>query len=70
VIVHSSWAYVITLAALLFGFIWETFHPSAPFLEFSSSLSGIFLGYITRRYFTEKDRVKAGCSNEQITNIP
>lgn len=47
--IRTYQAFLITLGALLAGFVWATFKPAAPYEAFSAAVSGVFLGYGYKR---------------------
>lgn len=62
----KSWiSFAIMVAALLFGFIWTTYQPEAPYKIFSEILWLSFSVYITKRVV---QRARMFTNNEQIVH--
>jgi len=56
-----SWsAYVLTLSALLGGYIWGTFYPLAPFSIFAPAVVGLAGAYFAKRVVDKKYTMNGG----------
>jgi hypothetical protein len=62
--VGSSTAFLMTLAALLIGFIWRTFYAAAPYEMFATTVGAVFGGYITKRVIAKQSKFNPECNGE------
>jgi len=62
--VGSSAAFLLTLAALLVGFIWKTFMDTAPYEMFATTVGAVFGVYITKRVVQKQSKFNPECNGE------
>lgn len=60
--VGSSVAFILTLLALLAGYVWRSFYATAPYEMFATTVGAVFGGYIAKRAITKKAAYNPPCN--------